>query len=545
MTVAAETRSNGALAISFQEVLTAAARFRWRRQSPHDAAVFRTHCRQALDSGAQDARDAGYGPDDVRLASYAVATYVDETVLEANDPRFEEWGRKPLETEMFGTRDAHEAFYRQLREVIARPDSPQAADLAEVYQLCLLLGFTGQFGTAVGERKKLLRAAGDKVRASRGPLNDLSPAWRIPAVGRGAFTRSSATMPLYDTLPETTIDLLVRQSERRLALLGAGALRSTPVLLVLGEPGTVKTSSVLHCGAAKEALAGEVYRDGNIVPTEVANFWYIRPATVIEAGAAVLPDRPRWCRLLEHLRAGTAPRAALVCFDIERFTRANAADVASHSAHYLRDHLQEYAVAVGARVPVYALFTRSDKIPGFPEFARKLTHDETARTIGATLPEFSPSGDTTATLATRLKEAHAAIYRSLALARGDVMARLTDSSQLEPAYEFPREFHKLKGLVVRFLSELCPPGNPAGPFLRGFYFSGARPIVVGEEAMPGTADHNVVTEGPSATGMFSGAEPAAREIPQPPPPTQQRRKIPQWLFLSNLFHEVILADYLK
>ena len=539
------TRTPGALALSFQEVLTAAARFRWKRQEPRDATVFRQHCRQALDSGAQDAREAGYGPEDVRLASFAVTAYLDETILHAADPRFAAWLQHPLEAELFGTRGSAEAFYGNFREVLGRPDSPVTADLVDVFQTCLLLGFTGMFGPATGERKVLMQRAQAKLRQMRGPLTDFAPAWRIPgapAVAVRPQPLSTAAPPPPDAL---VIDDLVRQAEARLALLAAGAtLRERPTLLVLGEPGSVKTSTILHCGAAKHELAGEIFRNGNVTGTALANFWFARHAVVVEAAASLLPDRPKWTRLLERLRpAGTAGRAALVCFDAERLTRPNAADAVTRSAHYLRDHLEEYARAAGGPVPVYTLFTRMDRVHGFPEFVRKLSHDECARVMGATLAEFNAPGDSSAALATRLKEAYIGLYRSLALARTEVMSRASDGAKIEIAYEFPRELYKLKPLVVRFLSELCPPGSPAGPFLRGFYFSGARPIVIDQEA-PAVAQAAAAERALSATSMFSTGLDATTSYVPAEPVGHARRKIPQWLFLGHLFNEVLLADYL-
>ena len=156
MTFATNTHSPGTLALSYQEVLTSAARMRWKRQEARDAAVFRHHCRQALESGAQDARDAGYTGADIRLATFAVTAFLDETVLLAADARFANWIRQPLEAELFGTKEADETFYRQLREVLARPGNADTADLVEVYLLCLLLGFLGMYGPMTGQRRTLI-----------------------------------------------------------------------------------------------------------------------------------------------------------------------------------------------------------------------------------------------------------------------------------------------------------------------------------------------------------------------------------------------------
>jgi hypothetical protein len=46
-------------------------------------------------------------------------------------------------------------------------------------------------------------------------------------------------------------------------------------------------------------------------------------------------------------------------------------------------------------------------------------------------------------------------------------------------YELPREFRKLRNAAVRLLVDLGRPSQlRVNPFLRGFYFSGVRPVVV-------------------------------------------------------------------
>jgi type VI secretion system protein ImpL len=121
------------------------------------------------------------------------------------------------------------------------------------------------------------------------------------------------------------------------------------------------------------------------------------------------------------------------------------------------------------------------------------------------------------------------------------MARATDPELASHIYEFPREFVKLKGAVAGLLSEMCPPGAIAGTFLRGFYFSGARAIVV-EENAPTPISAPAPSKAVFATGMFGG-DPVSEAAAAPRVAGPVRRKIPQWLFLSNLFHDVLLRDF--
>jgi type VI secretion system protein ImpL len=81
-----------------------------------------------------------------------------------------------------------------------------------------------------------------------------------------------------------------------------------------------------------------------------------------------------------------------------------------------------------------------------------------------------------------------------------------------------------------------------GPFLRGFYFTGVRPIIINEAAPVQAAQPQQGGYGQAsgATGIFSVG--AMAGAPAPPPPVATTRKVPQWLFLSHLFNDILLAD---
>jgi type IV/VI secretion system ImpK/VasF family protein len=532
MTPLAGLNRSGNLALSCQEVLTAAVRLRWKRQEPRDIGIFRHHCREAIKSAFHDARTAGYATDDIRLATYGVVAYLDETVLQMGDARFASWMRQPIEEELFGSREAPGGFYRILDELVERPVSRQNADLIEVYYLCLLLGF----GASSPERRKVMQRAAARIRDARGPMAELCPSWRVPDTpGSPPVSRQAVVPATAAVAAEGPIDELLQRAEVRLSVLGVGQpVSELPVVLVAGETGTVKTSSIEHSGVARELLAGEVYRDGNISFTPLGNLWWAKERILAEAGGSLLADVPAWRRFIHLLQPkGAAARAALVCYGADRFTKPKATEQAAASGRALHERLEEFAHVTRGPVPVYVLFTKMDRLFGFLEFVRHLTHEESSQAVGSTLPAPLRS-DTADTLSLRLAEHFDRLYHSLADARTELLARESDPAKIEPAYEFPREFHKIESGVKRFLAALCPAGEPGGPFLRGFYFSGARPIVIEEGALPEPSATQASTR---ATGMFQ-----SRLASIPPVAPALRRKIPQWLFLSRLFHDVIFQD---
>ena len=175
-------RRRGTLALVLQEALTATARLRANRQVASDAESFRAHIKRLLAAADEEARRAGYPSADARMAIYAVTVFVDESVLNSSQPMFADWPRKPLQEEVFGGHMGGEMFFKNLRELLAREDSEDLADLLEVHQLCMLLGFRGRYSLGdTGELRSLMAATADKIGRVRGGPGPLSPNWAPPS----------------------------------------------------------------------------------------------------------------------------------------------------------------------------------------------------------------------------------------------------------------------------------------------------------------------------------------------------------------------------
>jgi type VI secretion system protein ImpK len=175
-------RRRGTLALALQEALTAAVRLRANRQSAADAASFRAHLKHLLSTADEHARRTGYGQSENRRAIYAVCVFLDESVLNSAQPMFADWSRQPLQEEIFGGHMGGEIFFQNLRELLARDDSEDLADLLEVHQLCLLLGFKGRYSVGDnGELRTLMAQTAEKITRIRGAAGPLAPQWAPPA----------------------------------------------------------------------------------------------------------------------------------------------------------------------------------------------------------------------------------------------------------------------------------------------------------------------------------------------------------------------------
>lgn len=182
MTATPPVRRPENLALIFQEVLTAIERLRANRQGVNDAEAFRHHTREALKTAAAAGLAAGYNADDVRLATFACVAFLDESILNSQNPIFADWLRKPLQEELFNVHIAGETFFQHLQQLLGRNDSADLADVLEVHHLCMLLGFCGRYSAGNrGELGQIVNMTADKIRRIRGPFGFLSPHWTPPA----------------------------------------------------------------------------------------------------------------------------------------------------------------------------------------------------------------------------------------------------------------------------------------------------------------------------------------------------------------------------
>jgi len=146
-----------------------------------DAVSFRQQVREALEVADQEARRRGYTAEDIQLGIFAVVAFLDETILNLRWPAFADWPRQPMQEELFGHHIAGEIFFQNLQALLGRNDSQELADLLEVYQVCLLLGFAGRY--SIGGRAELraiIETTGIKIRRIRQTGPELSPRWRLP-----------------------------------------------------------------------------------------------------------------------------------------------------------------------------------------------------------------------------------------------------------------------------------------------------------------------------------------------------------------------------
>ena len=368
---------------------------------------------------------------------------------------------------------------------------------------------------------------------------------------------------------------VLREAEARVAsstqLPRGTRLASLPAIFLLGESASGKTCVATQSGLEPELLSGQVYQEGSVAPTRLANLWFARKAVFIEMSGNTLGDASAWARLLRRLSPNkftslfsgkpAAPRAAVVCYDSEKLAKAaGPEDITAHS-RAIRARLEQISQTLGVSFPVYVLFTHADRLTYFENFFGNLSDSETTQVLGVTLPALpvSATGVYAEQETKRLTSAFNNMFYSLADCRPGLLSRERNVERLAGIYEFPRELQKRIAIATQFLVDLCRPSHlRTSPFLRGFYFSGMRMV---ESAAPlaGTAvaaktAMGSMTSIASARGFTADATSLMRadDLGKTSTPSWQSatqsgaapeaKKATQWLFLSHIFSHVILQD---
>jgi type VI secretion system protein ImpL len=415
----------------------------------------------------------------------------------------------------------------------------------------VLLGFS----LAAWPLPGLLGAVGSRVWVLRGGLLLFG---LIAAVLVYLFVRSRAAraLPAPDSAGTDDIALALAAAQARLGAsraAGESRIANLPLILVLGPTASTKTSVVAHCGLDAELLSGEVLRGDVPVPTDPVNVWYARGNVIVEAGGRLLDDPARWQQLVRRLRPsrlaaavgrGTqAGRVAIVCFGCDEFLKPGASAAVEAAAQRIRARLGEVSHELGIQLPVYVLFTRSDRLPYFADYVRSLSTEEAQQVLGATLPlGAEAAGSWAEAQARRLHSAFDRLVHSLSVARLDILTRENQEQVRAAAYEFPREVRRISELAVQFLVDIARPSQLGlNPVLRGFYFTGVRPVVLSDVAAEASAAPQSAPIAAGATAVFNPRM-LQQQAVQPLAVAGAGRKVPQWVFLRRLFHDVLLGD---
>ncbi|GGF34615.1 type VI secretion protein IcmF [Aliidongia dinghuensis] len=256
-----------------------------------------------------------------------------------------------------------------------------------------------------------------------------------------------------------------------------GYLYEQPWFVLIGPPGAGKTTALMNAGLNFPAAAddGDDPSVGGVGGTRLCDWWFADEAVLIDTAgryttqdsdAAV--DRAGWEGFLDLLRTARPRQPVNGVLVIVSITDIAAATLEERKAHAraVRRRVVEISDRLRLRVPVYVMFSKTDRLTGFNEYFADLDAEARAQVWGMTFP-----------LAQGVESFEAEF--KLLLDRLD--QRLIDRLQAERAPDrrallagFPTQVASLAEPLADFLHHAFSGTklDPA-PFLRGVYLSSA------------------------------------------------------------------------
>ncbi|HSI49035.1 MAG TPA: type VI secretion system membrane subunit TssM [Ideonella sp.] len=258
--------------------------------------------------------------------------------------------------------------------------------------------------------------------------------------------------------------------------LGGRYLYELPWYLIIGAPGSGKTTALRHSGL-KFPLAEQMGEQAirGVGGTRHCDWWFTDQAVLIDTAGRFTTqdsdpgtDRATWSGFLQMLRR-SRPRqplnGALVTVSVSDLLSRSPAERAQHAAT-VRARLQELHQDLDIRFPIYLLVTKADLLAGFMDYFATLDKDQRAAPWG-----FTFGRESAAPLAAFGPEFEALQQR--------LLDGLVDRLQLERdpqrrarIYGFPEQFAGLRQVLQEFVEAVFAPSSfeATRAQLRGVYF---------------------------------------------------------------------------
>jgi type VI secretion system protein ImpL len=353
----------------------------------------------------------------------------------------------------------------------------------------------GLFWTACGLITLLVGIVGARLVA----------AWRLWRAKAALRPATPLEMPRIVNEDETSVAALIAEANAALAKspahaqIGRNTIFGMPLYLLVGAENSGKTSTFLNAGLEPQLLAGQADVSGFASSNVPCSLWLVKDAIFAEmSGRLFSGDLTRWTQVLKALRAeqvlpswrslweepskGLILNGVFAFCDVKEFTGAPDVEASERRSRQWQEKLGAIGEQFGMEFPVYQVITKSDAIPYFSDFFRRLSESEAKQVFGYTQPlrggrparENLPEEETK-----RLTRSFRSLYISISKRRITHLAHEPDPARRSEVYEFPREFNRVRVSLVQFLvATFRPQPLGFGPVLRGYYLTGVREVEV-------------------------------------------------------------------
>lgn len=323
---------------------------------------------------------------------------------------------------------------------------------------------------------------------------------------------------------------------------GKGALATLPWYLVIGAPGSGKTTAIQESGLAFASMGHGLRSVRGIGGTRNCDWWFTDNAILLDTAGRYTTqpeDQSEWLGFLDLIKETRGRRALngiVVVVAVSDLIKGDPGGIAA-VVKPIRERIIEVCTRLKLVVPVYVVFSKADLVGGFKDFFATFSRTQRDQVWGSTFTPGSvkPNGAREA-----YQERIAELLGRLQATRLQAMGsgRRTPS-QLAKACLFPSNLATLQQWLAEFVAELFQPMALSDqPYFRGFYF---------------TSGIQVPRPGESADAA-AGLPAAAASAPEPRPDVSfffqpnmaaganEVADDRRGLFLKDLFARIILPD---
>jgi type VI secretion system protein ImpL len=262
------------------------------------------------------------------------------------------------------------------------------------------------------------------------------------------------------------------------AKLGGRYLYEMPWYLIIGAPGSGKTTALRHSGLnfpLADATGAQAAIHG-VGGTRHCDWWFTDRAVLIDTAGRFTTqdsdrenDRATWSGflgLLKRSRPRQPVNGVLVTVSVTDLLARTPAERAQHAAT-VRQRVQELHEDLGIRFPIYLMVTKTDLLAGFMDYFATLDKDQRATPWGFTFP-MQAGGDKGLH---RFGTEFDALRQRLTDGLIDRLQNERDAQRRARIYGFPTQFAGLRPMLQEFVDAVFSPSPyEADPLLRGVYF---------------------------------------------------------------------------
>jgi type VI secretion system protein ImpL len=256
-------------------------------------------------------------------------------------------------------------------------------------------------------------------------------------------------------------------------------LYSIPWYMIIGPPGSGKTTALVHSGLnfplEQKFGAGALRGVGG---TRNCDWWFTDDAVLLDtAGRYTTQDSDAsadargWSDFLTLLKKHRGRRpinGVLVAISASDLLSGDPRVMAGHVTA-VRHRLDELTRQLGVRLPVYLLVTKADLLAGFVEYFEDQSQEDRKQVWGITFPlADSESGEAPKRLGRDLE----ALLLRLQQRRLGRLSDESDPRRRSSILAFPAQFQALAETLVPFVSEAFAVSSYDAPvLLRGVYLT--------------------------------------------------------------------------